>query len=193
MSIDKPTVDEAIRAIVQSTTSEWQTFLPGRIESYNAEAGTCSVQPLVRRKGKATAATSRPVLTGVPVMWPGGGGAQVRWPLASGDECVIMFASADTSGWRRSGGEADPASGRRFDLSDAVVLPHGRQGGTPEVIIELLPGGKVRIANASVELVDVVAQILTAVATGVVPSGGGPLSTAGPLADLVPLFATLKA
>lgn len=192
MSIDKPTVDEAIRAIVQSTTSEWQTFLPGRIESYNAEAGTCSVQPLVRRKGKATEATSRPVLTGVPVMWPGGGGAQVRWPLAAGDECVIMFASADTSGWRRSGGEADPASGRRFNLSDAVVLPHGRQGGTPDVIIEVQTGGKVRIANGSVELVDALLQVLNAVFTGKVTGIGAVLDTAGGLLDLKTALETMK-
>lgn len=192
MSIDKPTVDEAIRAIVQSTTSEWQTCLPGRIESYNAEAGTCSVQPLVKRKGKASEATSRPVLTGVPVMWPGGGGAQVRWPLAAGDECVIMFASADTSGWRRSGGEADPASGRRFALSDAVVLPHGRQGGTPDVIIEVQTGGKVRIANGSVELVDALLQVLNAVFTGKVTGIGAVLDTAGGLLDLKTALETMK-
>ncbi len=192
MSIDKPTVDQAIRAIVQSSTSEWQTFLPGRIEGYNAEAGTCSVLPLVRRKGKATAATSRPVLTGVPVMWPGGGGAQVRWPLAAGDECVILFASADTSGWRRSGGEADPASERRFALSDAVVLPLGRQGGTPDVIIEVQAGGKVRIANGSVELVDALLQVLNAVFTGKVTGIGAVLDTAGGLLDLKTALETMK-
>jgi len=192
MSIGRPTIDETLRAVVQASTSEWQTCLPGRIESYNAGAGTCSVQPLVRRKGKATAATSRPVLTGVPVMWPGGGGAQVRWPLTAGDECLILFASADTSGWRRSGGEADPASDRRFALSDAVVLPLGRQSGTPDVIIELVTGGKVRIENASVELVDVVAQLLDAIVNGTVAPGGGPLSTAAALVPLQAALATLK-
>jgi hypothetical protein len=192
MSIGKPTIDETLRAVVQAATSEWQTCLPGRIESYNAEAGTCSVQPLVKRKGKATAATSRPVLTGVPVMWPGGGGAQVRWPLTAGDECLILFASADTSGWRRSGGEADPASERRFALSDAVVLPLGRQSGTPDVIIEVQTGGKVRIANGSVELVDALLQVLNAVFTGKVTAIGAVLDTAGALLPLKTALETMK-
>jgi hypothetical protein len=192
MSIGKPTVDEAIRAIVQSTTSEWQTCLPGRIETYDAGAGVCSVLPLVKRKGKASEATSRPVLTGVPVMWPGSGGAQLRWPLAAGDECVIMFASADTSGWRRSGGEADPASERRFALSDAVVLPLGRQGGTPDVIIEVQAGGKLRIANGSVELVDALLQVLNAVFTGKVTGVGAVLDTAGALLPLKTALETMK-
>jgi hypothetical protein len=178
--MDRMSIDEAIRAVVEASTSEWQSCLPGRVEAFDEGEGTCTVQPLVKRKGKASAATSRPVLTGVPVLWPGGGGAEIRWTLAAGDAVLLLFASADTSAWRQSGEEADPASARRFSLSDAVCLPVRRPSSTPPAVsIVLGAGGTVRIGSGTVDLVDAVQRLAQAVATGTVAAEvGGPLSTA---------------
>ena len=68
-----------------------------------------------------------PIVYGVPVQHPQGGGRSITWGLESGDVLLGIVRS-------RSHDEVDdgadvplaPASSRRFDWSDQVVMPSGR-------------------------------------------------------------------
>ena len=68
-----------------------------------------------------------PIVYGVPVQHPQGGGRSITWGLESGDVLLGIVRS-------RSHDEVDdgadvpltPASSRRFDWSDQVVIPSGR-------------------------------------------------------------------
>jgi hypothetical protein len=76
----------------------------------------------VRQQDGSTQTVSLPVLTDVPVVFPRGGGCTLTFPVAAGDECLIVFASRSIDAWSQSGGVQKPVDARRHDLSDAFVI-----------------------------------------------------------------------
>ena len=68
-------------------------------------------------------ATPIPVLTGVPIVMPSGGGWNLTLPIQQGDECWVLFADSPIDGWFTSGKAGQvPISQRRHSLSDAVAI-----------------------------------------------------------------------
>lgn len=117
---------EPLRAALEGKQAELWTALPGLIESYDPEAQTASVQPAL--KGFVIAETGEkesvdlPLLVDVPVVFPTGGGFSLTFPVRSGDECLVVFASRCIDGWWASGGVQPPLEGRMHDLSDGFAL-----------------------------------------------------------------------
>ena len=103
------------------------TALPGIIESFNASAMTCSVQPSIsgkaRQKDGSLKAINMPLLLDCPVCFPGGGGCTLTFPLTAGDECLVVFASRCIDSWWQQGGVQGQAEFRMHDLSDGFVIP----------------------------------------------------------------------
>lgn len=98
-----------------------------RVVAYDPGEGTADVLPMVQARrvvDGVTEAVPAEVIYGCPVVWPSAGGRTITWGLAMGDLClcVIRDRSHDEidSG---SAGPLMPAAGRRFNASDAVVLP----------------------------------------------------------------------
>lgn len=56
-------------------------------------------------------------------MMPRGGGFALTFPVAAGDECLVVFADACIDSWWQSGGVQNQAEKRRHDLSDGIVIP----------------------------------------------------------------------
>lgn len=115
-----------LRAMLAGLQSSIWTALPGAIVSFDAAAVTAAVQPGVAGQIKAqdgsTLTVNLPVLTDVPVIFPRGGGCTLTFPVAAGDECLIVFASRSIDAWSQSGGVQKPTDARRHDLSDAFVI-----------------------------------------------------------------------
>ena len=63
-----------------------------------------------------------PVLSDVPVFFPGSRDSAITWPVSAGDECLLVFADSAIDGWFESGEAEAPASERRHDLSDAFAF-----------------------------------------------------------------------
>jgi len=123
---------EATRAALDGKQAEMWTALPGIIESYDAERQTCTVQPAIKGKvesqGGEVSSVALPVLVDVPVVFPGGGGVVVTFPIAAGDECLVVFASRCIDAWWQSGGVQEALEARMHDLSDgfAIVGPRSQ-------------------------------------------------------------------
>lgn len=123
---------EAMRAAQQGMQAELWTALPGIIESYDPDRQTCSVQPAIRGKvespGGAVASTALPLLVDVPVIFPSGGGMTFTFPVAPGDDCLVVFACRCIDAWWQSGGVQEPLAARMHDLSDgfAIVGPRSQ-------------------------------------------------------------------
>jgi hypothetical protein len=117
-----PTLEEVLDQVVTSRLQSVYTSLPGRVLAFNPFSSTCTVQPFpaIYQDGEAV---DLPVLHGVPVGFPSGGGASITYPLESGDVVMLVFASAPLGRYREDGAEGDPSDVRRFDLSDAWALP----------------------------------------------------------------------
>ena len=64
-----------------------------------------------------------PVILQAPVIILGGGNGAITFPIAKGDECLILFNDRDIDNWWSSGSTNGPvATGRLHSFSDAVVL-----------------------------------------------------------------------
>jgi hypothetical protein len=100
--------------------------LPGIIQSFDAETMTCTVQPATRARRKDetgdTQDAALPLLVDCPVQFPGGGGCSLTFPVATGDECLIIFSSRSVDAWWQSGEIQNQYGYRTHSLSDGFVL-----------------------------------------------------------------------
>jgi hypothetical protein len=122
--------EEQSRLAMDSRLAGLWTALPGIIQSFNASALTCTVQPAisgkVRNADGTVSAQNLPLLQDCPVVFPGGGGCILTFPLAAGDECLVVFASRCIDSWWQLGGVKGQAEVRMHDLSDGFVIPGPR-------------------------------------------------------------------
>ena len=114
----------AIRQFHGLQAGMW-TAMPGIIQSFNPAQQTCTVQPSIMavvfdRNGVPTN-VQLPLLTDVLVIFPKGGGCTMTFPVQSGDECLITFASRCIDAWWFSGGIQAQAELRMHDLSDGFA------------------------------------------------------------------------
>lgn len=119
-------VFDAIRASVDASRADIWTALPGIVQSFNPGAVTAVVQPaitgVVTQQDGTNQAVKLPLLLDCPVVFPRGGGCTLTFPVSSGDECLIVFASRCIDAWWQSGGVQVPMEMRMHDLSDGFVL-----------------------------------------------------------------------
>ena len=115
---------------MDSRQSRIWTALPGIIVSFDPDKHTVSVQPAIKGRKRLPDGTyeeiDMPVLLDCPVVFPGGGGVTLTFPLKAGDECLVVFASRCIDGWWQLGGVQNPAEFRMHDLSDGFCIPGGR-------------------------------------------------------------------
>ena len=123
-------------AALKTALAGWQrgiwTALPAIVQNYNAADNTISAQPSVRavllkQDPKTGAQTPQsvnlPLLVKVPVVFPAGGSFVLTFPIAAGDEVLVVFASRCIDGWWQSGGVQNQIEYRAHDLSDGIAIP----------------------------------------------------------------------
>lgn len=129
-SPNSPTLWEVIQHLVNEIVASWFTALPARVESYDPATQSCSVQPLLkgRRRGEAgeDIVENRAIINSVPVVFPGGGGFRITFPIERGDTVMLVMSTFSLDRWKARGGVVDPEDERRWDPSDAVAFPSVR-------------------------------------------------------------------
>ena len=162
---------EAMRSALFGAQSRLWTSLPGIVDSFDPARMVCNVQPtitaLARRDDGVIDEIQMPLLLDCPVVFPGGGGVTLTFPIAPGDEVLVVFASRCIDSWWQLGGVQGQAELRMHNLSDGFVLPGVRsqprrlpvdttaaqlRSDDGATYIEILPGGKVRIQAEDIEL-----------------------------------------
>ncbi|VXB25424.1 putative bacteriophage protein [Burkholderia sp. 8Y] len=120
-------LEEALRAALGGHQTGIWTALPAIIQSFDANALTCTAQPAIQAQVRAqdgsTAWVSLPLLVDVPVCFPRGGNCTLTFPIAKDDEALIVFASRCIDAWWQSGGVQVQAELRMHDLSDGFAIP----------------------------------------------------------------------
>lgn len=123
-------IGDEVQAFEQSFTGRqamiW-TALPGIVQSFDAKALTCEVQPAVkgklRQEDGSVELVNLPLLLDCPVVFPHAGGCSLTFPVKPGDEVLVVFASRGIDYWWQSGGVQPPAEARMHDLSDGFCIP----------------------------------------------------------------------
>lgn len=107
MSDVEPTLVELLRRAIESRIADIHVSLPGIVRSYDAEKQVASVEPVVRRalfdEDGEQVEEELPILENVPVVWPGGGGFYLHFPLAAGDTGDLVFSERSFAEWRETG------------------------------------------------------------------------------------------
>lgn len=129
---------EAMRVALQGFQAEIWTALPGIIESFDPVKMTVRVQPAVKARvfshddnpplpGAVLEADNwwnvpLPLLVDVPVMFPGGGGFTMTFPVVAGDEALVVFSSRSIDNWWYQGGVQNQSVLALHDLSDGFAF-----------------------------------------------------------------------
>lgn len=198
----------ALTAALQGWQAGIWTALPGVVQSFDPDKETVVVQPSIQarvrdRDGFATWVTL-PLLVDVPVVFPGGGGFTLTFPVAAGDECLVVFSSRCIDAWWQSGGVQPQAELRMHDLSDGFAFvglksqPRTLAGGVNTSCAQLRSddgGTCIELADGSITMTAASINIIGDITTtgtitnngknigsththgGIVPGGG---NTAGP-------------
>lgn len=103
----------------------------GVIEAFDAGTATRAANVNVRiaftqvtsvsPDGTRTLAEYAP-LYNVPVLFPNGGGFTLTFPVAIGDECIVLFNDKQIDNWLLSGIGQPPSMNRTHDLSDGIAI-----------------------------------------------------------------------
>jgi hypothetical protein len=148
-----------------------------------------------------------PVIPAVPVVFPWGGAASLKFPIDKGATGVVLFSQVSMERWLANG-SPEPMSDRFHDLSDGIFLPGMAPFNVEEPAadqnalvlklgnVKLRLGRGVAIGTAQAELLDIVNQILLALQTTTVATAVGtyPLLYSGaPIGIEVQRIATLLA
>ncbi len=115
-----------LKAVADSLSTSLRVAMPGIIQSFDAGAVTATIQPAVkasvRQSDGALSSVALPLLVDVPVVFPRGGGVTLTFPVAAGDECLVVFADRCIDYWWQSGGVQEPVDQRQHHLADAFAL-----------------------------------------------------------------------
>lgn len=128
-------LNEALITALQGWQSGLWTAMPAIVQSFDSNKMTCTAQPAIKAKitterafvsakrpGDAFPWVTLPLLVDVPVMFPGGGGYTLTFPIAQGDEALIVFASRCIDDWWATGKVGLQSELRMHDLSDGFAL-----------------------------------------------------------------------
>lgn len=123
---NSPSLAELLARAMDVRLDDIETGVVAQIVAFDAARGTCDARPVNKRVTKdetgARVVKSDVVISGIPVQFPGGGEAEITFPVRVGDYCMLLVNSTSLDRWKTTGGEVEPRDPRRFDLQDCVAL-----------------------------------------------------------------------
>lgn len=187
--VDFSDLTTALRFVLDQDRKKIHTAMPGIVESYDPASRRAQVRPALRMALTDGGAQARAALVNVPVSFPAGGGYTMTFPLAAGDNVLLVFSMRGLREWRRTFAAATPGDGNILDGADAVaVAGFGPLAITPATVtgaaLQTTDGRQsVRVENDRVEVrAD---GAVTIAATGAVTiEAGGTLTLRAPAVEI---------
>lgn len=116
---------QAVMDMISSYTNDIKVALPGTIISYDPGTGLVNAKPFGTCKKPDGSSLEYPILTGVPVVQPGG----IAVPINAGMSCLLVVCDIDISSWL-SGKTGN--TGMWHNISNAVCIPGLQKTSTEE-------------------------------------------------------------
>lgn len=122
-----PGDQDLLDAVKQEVAKTMNCVKVGIIQSFDAEKQEVTVKIAFQQVTSIQADGTRtlaeyPLLARVPVQFPAGGGFTLTFPVAPGDECIVLFNDRQLDNWLTSGGDLPPSMGRMHDISDGIAI-----------------------------------------------------------------------
>lgn len=106
------------------------TAMPGSIIDFDAATMTATVQLAIQGVQTKLDGTRQNItiapLQHVPVFFTGAGGHTLTFPVAAGDECLVVFSERNIDAWYQHGGVQPPMDWRMHDINDGIALVGSR-------------------------------------------------------------------
>ena len=113
--------------IINEALFRTRCCIPAIVQEYNTSNNTISCQPAIRERMLLRDNTYQyvnlPLLINVPVVFPGNANYSISFPLAKGDEVLVLFSDLSIDNFWLKGGVQNPIESRRHDLSDGIAIP----------------------------------------------------------------------
>lgn len=120
-------ITRLVRRLFKKEMAKVHTCLIGQVVSYDGATNTCSVIPVQRRirvnDPNNTTTIDLPQLDDVPVKQFGSGKLLFSVAPQIGSYGKLVISERSIEQWQLDGGIGDPASARRFDISDSIFEP----------------------------------------------------------------------
>jgi hypothetical protein len=120
-------LEDALTAAISASIAGVHVALPCAVESYDPATGKATLRPLIRHaytdEAGETQQEDLPLITGVPVVFPGAGAVRITFPIVRGTKVLAIFCHKNLDAWLHSGGVVDDAADRSHALSDALAIP----------------------------------------------------------------------
>jgi hypothetical protein len=92
-------------------------------------------EEVIKRTDEYQARGDLPIITRVPIAYPGHDGMRASGPISVGQVGMIFFAERSIDDWAQTGGPVDPVFDNQWHhLSDAIFVPGARYGSIAEDI-----------------------------------------------------------
>lgn len=118
--------EELEQVRIERMLGNLRTASPGIVKEVDLSRQTVTVQLAIQGKIVDQSGVAKwinmPLLTDVPIIWPRAGGFSLTFPVAIGDECLVVFGERCIDSWWQSGGVQKPIDDRQHDLSDAFAI-----------------------------------------------------------------------
>ncbi|MDE1158443.1 MAG: Gp138 family membrane-puncturing spike protein [Neorhizobium sp.] len=116
--------EENLRAMIDGVKSSIWTALPCTVTKVNGRYA--DLQPAIKAQQRMPDGTVKaidlPLLSNVPLHFPGGGGVSMTFGVKEGDEALVVFSSRPADTWEQSGGQQSQIDARTHDLSDGFAF-----------------------------------------------------------------------
>lgn len=107
-----------------------------------------------------------PILIDCPVIVLGGGGGSITFPIAKGDQCLMLFNDRSIDNWVQGATSGPVSSSRAHSLADGLALVGLNTAVTYDgVNVVLTSPTKVKIQNSLTSLGDALSQLSGALTT----------------------------
>lgn len=194
---------EGLRLAIENYLAHSWGALPCIVSNVNLESQTVEVQPTIRPKviaddGSVSDVTI-PVLGDVPIVWPRAGGFALTFPVAIGDECLVVFGSRCIDSWWQLGGVQNQIDQRMHDLSDgfAILAPTSQpnkisnistdcvqlRNNDGDVYIEICQNGNIKVKSTNDISVDA-GGVLSLTGSSIDMTSQGAINITGSTVDI---------
>jgi len=121
----KEEITDAFNMLIDYRLDMLHTCLPGKILSYDAGKRLAKVEPLVSLKTSKEVNVIYQAIENVPVMFPSGSIFSLRWDIARGDGCLILFSESGIGNYLNSSEniQVESDDSTRFSMTDAICVP----------------------------------------------------------------------